>query len=231
VKVIEVWSPKGHRADLVYRDDTSDLSTIGSTWNLWGKLEDEYGLGSLPDMAGLAVDIGAHIGSIAFALLADHPDLSVVAVEPLQDNCEVMAATARMNGWESRIDIRHAAIGPGKEAKIGYDFEGDANLRNHRYIGGMTLGTDNTHKLETVPTVSLSAILKGVDSSPFLKVDCEGCEWTLLADKAIKKVEYIVGEGHPNDWVERVHKALDKSHAVAILTDFGGPGTFSATIR
>jgi FkbM family methyltransferase len=226
---IELRSPRGNPATLYYREDTSDLSTLGSTWELWGKLEDEYGLGALPDLTGTAIDIGAHIGSVAFALLADHPGLRVTAVEPLAGNCAVMEDTAVENGWTDRLDIIHGAIAPGKTADVAWDFRGDENLRNHRYIGGVTFGVAADHDTETVPSVTLSSIIG--DGAPFLKVDCEGCEWDLLSDKAIRKVERIVGEGHPADWLKRVHAALDKTHEVTVLTDFGGPGTFQAVRR
>lgn len=228
-QTIELRSPRGNPATLTYRDQTSDLSTLGSTWELWGKLEDEYGLGALPVMTGTAIDVGAHIGTVAFALLADNPDLRVTAIEPLSENCAVLEATALANGWVDRIDIVHAAIAKGKTAEVAYNFRGTDNLWNHRYIGGMTLGLDSDHDTETVPSVTLSQVIG--DGAPFLKVDCEGCEWALLADPAIARVKRIVGEGHPFDWLPRVHAALDATHDVTVLTDFGGPGTFAAVAR
>jgi FkbM family methyltransferase len=227
---IEVWSPKGNPAILYHREDTSDLSTIGSTWNLWGTLRDEYELQWLPPLTGTAIDIGAHVGSVAFALLADHPDLRVVAVEPLADNCAVMATTSEANGWTDRLEIIHGGIGKGKTVEIAYDFAGDDYLRNHRYIGGMALGTTTEHQTETVTALRLRDLVPEA-GSPFLKVDCEGCEWALLADPAVAKVERIVGEGHPRDWLKRVHKALDATHDINVIDDREGPGTFSAIRR
>lgn len=227
---IQLESPKGNLATLTYREDTSDLSTLGSTWRLWGKLEDEYGLAALPELSGVAVDIGAHIGSVALALLADHPRLRVIAVEPLAENVAVITESAEANGWTDRLTIHHAGIAKGKTTDVAFDFEGDENLRNHRYIGGMTLGSEAPHQTATVPAVSLSKLL-GRRSCDFLKVDCEGCEWALLADPAIARVKRIVGEGHPFDWLPRVHAALDATHDVTVLTDFGGPGTFAAVAR
>lgn len=226
---IQVQSPRGRDVILHYREDTSDLATIGSTFRLWGKLEDEYGLADLPALTGTAIDIGAHVGTVAFALLADHPDLRVIAVEPLRDNVEVMQRSAAENGWEDRIDIRHAAIAKGKTAKVAYGFGGNDYLKNHRYIGGMAYGLQGDHQTETVPALRLSDLIG--DGSPFLKVDCEGCEFDLLADKSVAKVERIVGEGHPADWLKRIHKLLDKTHEVTVIDDRGGPGTFRAVAR
>lgn len=229
-KLIDVLSPKGTPASLFYREDTSDLSTIGSTWNLWGNLDDEYGLSSLPLLTGLAVDVGAHVGSVALALLADHPDLHVIAVEPLAENVELIEASARHNGWMDRLTMVHGGIATGESIAIAYDFTGDENRRNHRFIGGMTLGREGEHKTVTVPAVSLSDLI-GDEDVEFLKHDCEGCEWALLADPAIARCKRIVGEGHPADWLERVHAALDATHDVIVIDDRGGPGTFRALLR
>jgi FkbM family methyltransferase len=226
---ITVQSPGGRDVTVHYRDDTSDLSTVGSTFRLWGNLVDEYQLGSLPPLSGTAIDIGAHIGTITLALLADHPDLRVVAVEPLPENCDLIRINLVANGWEDRATVVRGAIAKGKSARIAYDFDGPDYLRNHRYIGGMTLGKDADHATITVPAVRLSSLIDG--DCPLLKVDCEGCEWDLLADPAVARVERIVGEGHPSDWLARVHRALDATHDIEVLSDEGGPGTFRAVRR
>lgn len=228
MNTIEVISPRGNPATLAYRDDTSDLSTIGSTWRLWGNLEDEYGLQN-DYITGTAIDIGAHIGSIAFAVLADNPEAKVIAVEPLSENVAVIRETAQLNGWTDRLRIIEGAIGTGKTTDVAFLFSGDDNLWNHRYIGGMLLGHSGPHELTTVPTVYLSDLIG--DGIPFLKVDCEGCEWDLFADPAIAKVQTIVGEGHPQDWLKRVRKALGKTHTITVITDEGGPGTFRAVAK
>lgn len=227
--MIEVESPQGRNVRLHYREDTSDLATIGSTFRLWGKIEDEYRLGELPPLTGTAIDVGAHVGSITFALLADHPDLRVIAVEPLAENCAVLRATATENGWQDRLTVVEGAITRRKTARIAYDFAGDEYLTNHRYIGGMEAGTKVVHQTAVVPGVTLSSLIG--DGCALLKVDCEGCEWDLLADPAIARVERIVGEGHPKNWLARVHKLLDATHDIEVLDDRGGPGTFRAVRR
>jgi FkbM family methyltransferase len=230
VDTIAVVSPKGTPATLSYREDTSDLPTIGSTWNLWGKLEDEYGLATLPPLSGVAVDVGAHIGSIALALLADHPDLEVIAVEPLVENIDVIRSSAERNGWMDRLTIVSGGIADTPTTDIDFDFAGDDYIRNHRFIGGMARGSEVEHQTITVKGVTLSGLL-GDRECEFLKHDCEGCEWALLADPAVARVKRIVGEGHPHDWLEKVHAALDATHDVHVIDDRGGPGTFRAILR
>src|SRR5207244_1548181 len=140
MEMIEVQSPHGATVTFAYREDTSDLSTIGSTFRLWGNLVDEYQLGTLPPLTGTAIDIGAHIGTITLALLADHPGLRVIAVEPLPENCDMIRRNLAANGWEGRARVIKVSIAKGKRARIAYDFDGADYLRNHRFIGGLTLG-------------------------------------------------------------------------------------------
>ena len=225
---IELHSPRGKPAIINYREDTSDLSVIGGTWRIWDVIADEYGLGSLPDLTGVAVDIGAHVGSVALALLADHPTLHVIAVDPLAENLAVIAATAEGNGWTDRLTLVCAAIAKGRSATVNYGYDGSDYLRDNRFIGGISASTDATQTV-IVPTTTLSKLVPGPIA--FLKTDCEGCEWDLLADRAIKRTQRIVGEGHDGGWLDKVHALLDATHDVTVLDDRGGPGTFAAVLR
>lgn len=230
---IGVYSPRGVYTILHHREGTSDLSTIGSTFRLWGKLEDEYRLAELFLAPGsVFVDIGAHVGTVAIAVLVDNPDVRGIAVEPLAENVDVIARSAESAGVASRLTILHAAIGPGETADIGYDFAGDDYLHNHRFIGGMANGLDTAQRRTTVPTVSLASLIEQAGGHiAAIKMDCEGCEWTILEDPLIADVPFIVGEGHPFDWLERTHAALDATHDIEVLDDRGGPGTFLAVKR
>lgn len=230
---IGVYSPRGTFTVLHYREGTSDLSTIGSTFRLWGKLEDEYRLKGLYLGEGdVLVDIGAHIGTVAIAVLVDNPDARAIAVEPLAENVEVIAKSAESAGVASRLTVLHAAIGEGKTADIAYGFDADEYLRNHRFIGGMTQGRESALHHSIVPTVSLRSLIKRAGGKiAAIKMDCEGCEWTVLEDPLIAKVPVIVGEGHAADWLARTHACLDATHDIEVIDDRGGPGTFLAVAR
>lgn len=226
--LIEVLSPKGNPATLHYRDQTSDLSVIGASWRLWGKLEDEYHLADLPELHGTAIDVGAHVGAVATALLADHPALHVVAIEPLAENCEVIAASAAENGWTDRLTIVSAGIAKGKTARIPWNFSGEDYIVTNRYIGGLGDGALGIHDVAKVLGTSISAHI--TDTCAFLKMDCEGCEWIVLRDPAIAKVERIAGEYHGDPGPDGLHKALDKTHDLVIETN-GATGLFWASLR
>lgn len=235
---IGVYSPRGTFTVLHYRESTSDLSTIGSTFRLWGKLDDEYGLADLFLGAGdTFVDIGAHVGTVAIAALVDNPEAQAIAVEPLAENVDIIARSAESAGVASRLRILHAAIAPGQKTDIGYDFDGDDYLHNHRFIGGMMSGQSTARQHATVPTVTVAALVKMAGGHiAAMKFDCEGCEWHALKSPAMRHVGLIVGEWH--DWaidyqdsVARLSTLLAKTHDVSVVNDMVGTGIFRAVPR
>lgn len=209
-----VQSPRGVSVEMRARDDTSDLATIGSTWRLWDNLNDEYGLADIYS-DGVMLDVGAHIGSVCIAFLVDNPEARAIAIEPLPENVDVLRWNAKSAGVEDRLTIVVGAIGT---SVIHYGFD------DHRYIGNIGGSTANSAIEATL--VSLA------EQGPIdvLKVDCEGCEWSLLAEPAIADVRIIVGEWH-NAPVSRLKRALTKTHRVTIITSEGQFGTFRAVRR
>jgi len=235
VETKEVISPKGTTVELVYREDTSDLGTIGATWRLWGKLEDEYGLADLPDdLTGTAVDIGAHIGSVALALLIDHPRLKVIAVEPLAENVDVLRANADRLGVSERLTIRNAGISATDTARVDWNWRSTVNSgywRTNRYIGNVLVNDPfYEHDTAVVPGVSLSTILPKRGRVPFLKIDCEGCEWVALTDPAVARVVRIAGEYHGHPGPEGLAALLSETHDLTVTPD-GACGMFTAVKR
>ena len=230
----EVVSPKGTAVEYHYREETSDLATIGASWRLWGKLEDEYGLAALPDdLTGTAIDIGAHIGSVALALLVDHPRLKVVAVEPLADNCEVIRVNAERLGVADRLTLHTAGISATDTASVDWNWRTTVNQgywRNNRFIGNVLTGDGFEHDTAVVPGVSLASLLPKRGRVPFLKIDCEGCEWVALADPAIKRVDRIAGEYHGHPGPDGLHALLAATHDLEVRPE-GACGMFTAVAR
>lgn len=226
-----VTSPRGSPVGIFCRDDTTDLSTVGSTFGLWGKPSpDEYRLATYRP-SGYALDIGAHIGSVAFALLADNPDLTVIAVEPLFENCELIEATAEYNGWSGRIRVIRAAVAAGTTADIGYGWTGTASNELHRYIGNLNTG-QAAHTTATVPALSLGALVDMAEGwVDLVKTDCEGCEWALLDSTAVEQCGTILGEWHGLRGPERLADLLLPTHRLSTVPHDDGTGLFWAALR
>jgi FkbM family methyltransferase len=232
--LIGVHTARGNLVKMAYREGTSDLGTIGATFRLWGKLEDEYDLAGLPDdLSGTAIDIGAHIGTVALALLADHPRLRVIAVEPLAENVEMIAKSAAENGLADRLTILHAGISDSDTATVDWNWRATTNegyWRTNRFIGNVMVPKEGeyemAHDTAVVPGVSLKSLLpKG--RAVFLKIDCEGCEWVALKDPAVKRIDRIAGEYHGFPGPDGLNEYLGATHTIDIRPE-GACGMFTA---
>lgn len=228
-EVTDTWTtPGGHPATFTYRSDTSDWNTISSILT-----HDEYGFRGY-DLAGLAIDVGAHIGGATIPLLLDNPELRVVAIEAIAENADLVQRNAEANGVADRLTlICGAAAGPGTQtADVFWRAQGSETVEHHAFIGNSDLvyaHGDAGHETATVACHSLGSIL-GDEEATLVKIDCEGCEWSFLTDPAVANVETIVGEWHPVLGHERgdILDLLSATHAVVFSGLVEGPGAFQA---
>ena len=218
-----VYSPHSAPIRSAYRQGTNDLSCIGATNTLWGFAGNEYLLRDHHDLKGWAIDVGAHIGSVAVALAVDYPDLRVLAVEALAENCAVMRATIEQNDITNLEVIEAAATDkPRKRVPIAYGWSSAATLdddyvQNSRFIGGMLEDPSGTTAFP--PGVSLSSLVAKyeIDRICFMKIDCEGCEWQFLRSPDIGRVDEIIGEYHFGGKLEGIREILDATHDVTFI--------------
>jgi len=183
-----------------FRDDTNDWNTLTASIT-----EDEYNLASL-NLTGHAIDVGGYLGSVGICLAIDNPSLTVTIVEPVPDNYELIRTNVALNGLEDRVDVIHGAVGPAslKKTTIHYGFRGSETATHHAFVGNASLltrdqiGPDNCPS--TMPHDHVEAkvyTLKSLLPADFIKIDCEGGEWTFMAKAPTTKVAQWVGEMHP----------------------------------
>jgi FkbM family methyltransferase len=194
------------------RDQTNDLSVVHSIFD-----HDEYGI---PDgLTGHALDVGAHIGAWTVATALDNPEMRFTAIEALPANVEVLRANLAENGLSDRVEVIWGAAGLGTKATtIRYAFTGPGDSETHRYIGNQRMAEGTGFEVIEVPTYGLGRLVgKG---ARLVKIDCEGCEFSLLTGTALRRVDEIVGEYHDAGIV----RLLDKTHVVTTT----GTETFGA---
>jgi FkbM family methyltransferase len=194
-------TPRGNVAFMNTRPDTVDHDICASSM-----IEDEYKLGTLPELTGLAIDVGAHIGAVTIALALDNPTLRVKAVEIVPENVEMLRLNIAENGVADRVEIiERAAGGPDEASRTCYmrhrSHPGgtQAYVNKHRYIGNSFWSPSGSMDFDADAVDIDCVCLSDLATEPvsFIKIDAEGAEWQFLADKAaLPAVQCIVGEYH-----------------------------------
>ncbi len=231
---ITVPSPRRSRSiTLGTRNDTNDGALVAGIVG-----SDEYGLGTLPDLHGTAIDIGAHIGTVALCLAADHPDLRVIAVEVVPENCAVLRHNIETTGYADRVSVVQAAAAePGrKTATVLWNYRSAGNepqeyVKDSRYIAGIYDGADSDVDRHRVKAVSLDTLMADLDSLALLKIDCEGCEWAFLRSKRVADIKLIIGEFHNNGGFETLRALIGATHDVQMAGGSADIGLFRAVAR
>ena len=224
----EFRTPHGKTVRLWCRPGTNDRDMAYSALD-----EDEYGLRDVPrGSIHLAADVGAHIGMVAIGLAVDHPTASIVAVEPVPANVELLRRNIEENGVADRIAILEGAAAKTKSAPvtIAWDFAGGETASVHRFVGNQPMPAGTTQTTLQVPAVTLSDIIPA-GTLDLLVIDCEGGEYAFLGAPATAKqrVRQIRGEYHGG--YGKLLALLEKTHVVERIKGDEAVGGFIATLR
>lgn len=224
----------GRTAILSTRPDTIDGPlTVGIL------AEDEYGLRG-KHFTGWAIDIGGYIGAVGIGLAVDNPGLHVAIVEPLAENCALIRENIALNGLGDRVQVIEGAAGTDEPTEIIYGYEHvetepDGYVQASRFVGNIY--AKGSHPMTatscTVPGFSLTALLDrlGITEVALVKLDCEGCEWTVLQDPAVSRVDTFIGEWHGDPGLTGLRELLSATHDVTQIDDNPVNGIFWATRR
>jgi len=172
-----------------------DRSALNDVW-----LEESYE----PSNAGIfwdwtacrrIVDVGANIGTFTLYAAMKAPQATIDAVEPEPGNCEILRKNVSQNGFDSRIRVHKLALSDKSgtaELNISSEVSGGHSLFRHGSHGSATL---------TVPTKPLTDLFaeSGILECDFLKMDCEGAEYSILYSLPaawFKKIRCLAIEYH-----------------------------------
>ena len=170
-------------------------------YEVWSKKDyDIPGFTLAPHMT--VIDIGANQGF--FSLYAASKGADVYSFEPCLDNFKILQWNVLNNGLENSVRITNAAV-TNKEGEVnlfvGLDTSGEfmsgcVSTRDENR-GGAGVLTQSTR------SVTLDSLLRDskIERCDFLKMDCEGAEYEILASTSaasFKKIARISMECHEN---------------------------------
>lgn len=135
------------------------------------------------------LDIGAHIG--AFTILAAKLGAIVFAYEPDPSNYKLLGINISLNKVEDKVTVKNSAImtysGVGKLAQDKINF-GAPSLCDWMMLNNPTI---------EVPVVQFESNLwQGFETVDFLKMDCEGCEQSIILQSDLSRIKQISIECH-----------------------------------
>ena len=187
-----------------------DSAVIIETWWL-----NEYlrNLGNLNEKV-VVIDIGGHVGSFSIFMARKLSKAKIFAYEPEPGNFALLKENIKLNHLEDRVFAFKLAIADkaGKKIRLGF----------HPY----NLGMHSAVMLDQKPgqektsfeakTTSLEEIFKKnrIPQCDFLKMDCEGCEYPVLASAPrilLKKISNLTLEYHPSGDIKAIKKHLEKA--------------------
>jgi len=170
--------------------------------------KDHYNLFGLSpqDMAGEALDIGSHGGTIAVMLAKLHPRIRRIhAFEPSPVNYFYLVWNIHLNGVADRVVPRHLGLSAtnGRRSFRVSTLDSTGN-RMSTNIGGTDNGAvwdERPAQMVHVHVMQLGAFLSacGVKSVPFVKLDCEGCEYEIVPPNTnffVRGASHVAGELH-----------------------------------
>lgn len=213
----DVWVRAEHRAPdmVIVRDILFD---------------DAYRLGELRLRPRTVLDVGAHVGCFALRAHQRWSGAEIVCVEPNPANLSALHANI---GRFARQVPRAATYDPGPVRLVssiypGSDNTGASYVLTENDESGSAEQYETSGRIVTVEAVTLETLMEelGWTSIDLLKLDCEGCEFSLLErTESLDKIGAIVGEYHDRARFEALVARRFSSWELRRITD-GEPGLF-----
>ena len=184
---------------------------------------DEYRLPERFEPDDVVVDVGAHIGSFAYAVVL-RGGKHVWSIEPDRTNCAAAAEHLRPYVDQGYVRLMHAAVwrSDPNDDELRFDgyqvfpqsFLDMAGVVNTGGGSVMWGGGEPVQKVAFDDVVDL-VTNRGERRVRLLKLDCEGAEWPiLLTSRRLHLIDEIVGEFHEigGSFLEIGEDRLSKAH-------------------
>lgn len=158
--------------------------------------DDAYRTAELPAPPHTLLDIGANIGAFSISAARRWPRARITAFEPEASNFAMLERNLAHAGVTAAVSPVRAAMWAPNVAELTVTDDGAGSVTSVQGDG------------DTVPTVTLDAVVAGCGHVDLAKIDIEGAEVDVLlgaAPDTMRQISRIIGEFHgSNDprWTE-----------------------------
>ncbi len=153
------------------------------------------------------VDIGAHIGAFSAYAAYMNPGARVYAYEPIRENYELLRKNIEINQLDNVVAFNKAVSNESCRRRC---YRGrERSLAASSLYEGLNEHVDGS--FEIVDCIPFSEVMVDLPRCDFLKLDCEGAEFSFLIDcpgEVLEKVRKIAMEYHDMD-ENRNHRRLE----------------------
>lgn len=143
----------------------------------------------------VVIDVGANVGYLSAFTFTRFPSASVLSVEPLPKNLELLKRNRALNSSFNWSVFEGVLSGVDGQTEIQFDSSDDFSTSASMY--GLDDGADKIQ----VQSLKLSSLLSSNELSEvhILKLDCEGAEYDILyalSDDELNRIAFITTETH-----------------------------------
>jgi FkbM family methyltransferase len=157
------------------------------------------------------LDLGGHVGMVSIYLAKIYPFITIYSYEPTPANYEHFLLNLEVNRVQNVEVFKRAVTEDGRSLDMIAKFEvnsggATSNLRD------MRLPDHSYFKAEST-TLDAIFIERDIRHCKLLKIDIEGSEHeVLLHSNCLSRIEYLVGEFHINENLERKGYSIESLH-------------------
>ena len=187
--------------------------TAGSITSTWVAREINDGEYYLKDMQRLGkikpgdtvLDLGTNVGITAIMVAKMFPGVRVIGVEATPFNYAAAIKNIALNNVSDQVTVLCGALAATSHKPLHMLFSIDnpgSSTSSHEFFKKGSSSTKGVREID-VQTITVDEIIHfyGIDRVPFIKLDCEGCEYEIVPALSLKALSIfrealVFGETH-----------------------------------